>query len=365
MFASILVVEDEPSVREILCWRLNEERYSCETAASAVLALELFDAGKRFDLVVSDIRMPGLSGIDLLKRVREIDPDMAVIMVTAVSDMSIAIETLKMGAYDYITKPFNLDEVCIAVERALEKRSLILKNREYQMFLEDKVEEQTREIKNLYLDAVKSLVSALEAKDKYTEGHSRRVTQYAVEVAKRMQFPREKIHKIYLAGLLHDIGKIGIRESILNKPTTLDAEEYSHIYDHPAISAKILSPILRDKDILGYVKHHHEFWDGSGRPDGLKGESIPDGARVLAVADMFDAITSDRPYRTARTVSYAVAEARRCAGTQFDPKVVEAFLVFVQESFEGVEYLRPVVDRIFPELQIHSPDLDSMMERKI
>lgn len=364
MLANILIVEDEPSVREILSWRLTEEGHHCDALPSATSALEALKAGRKYDLLVSDIRMPGLSGIELLKHVREIEPDMAVIMVTAVSDMTIAIETLKMGAYDYITKPFNLDEVCIAVERAMEKRNLILKNREYQLFLEEKVEEQTREIKNLYLDAIKSLVSALEAKDKYTEGHSRRVTCYAVEIAKRSGLPTTQINKIYLAGLLHDIGKIGIKESILNKPTTLNAEEISHIYHHPDISAKILFPILRDKDILGYVKHHHEFWDGSGRPDGLKGTIIPIGARIMSVADSFDAITSDRPYRSARTVSYAVMEIQRCSGTQFDPDVVGFFLSFVKDYFRGIEFLRPVVEKIFPELQGSTPELGVILDRQ-
>lgn len=362
MSETILIVEDEPSVREILCWRLSEEKYNCETANNAHAALKLFEQGKRYDLVVSDIRMPGMSGIDLLKRILEIDSDSAVIMVTAVSDMNIAIEILKLGAFDYITKPFNLDEVCIAVERALEKRTLILKNREYQLYLEDKVEEQTREIKNLYLDAIKSLVSALEAKDKYTEGHSRRVTLYAIEIAKKLRVSSNLIHKIYLAGLLHDIGKIGVKESVLNKPSTLNADEFSHIYFHSTVSEKILNPILKDVDILGFVKHHHEFWDGSGRPDGLKGLDIPYGARILTVADAFDAITSDRPYRSARTVSYAVEEIKRCSGTQFDPEVVDAFLLFVTDFFPDVQYLRPIVERLFPDLKSNTPDLQSIME---
>lgn len=365
MFASVMIVEDEPSVREILCWRLTEEGYQCEAVPNAVEALTKIRNGQACDLVVSDIRMPGLSGIELLKELRQSFPDIAVIMVTAVSDMSTAIETLKMGAYDFITKPFNLDEVLIAVDRALEKRDLILKNREYQMYLEDRVEEQTRQIKNLYLDAIKSLVSALEAKDKYTEGHSRRVTCYAVEISRRLNLAAEQIHKIYLAGLLHDIGKIGVKESILNKPTALDAEEVSQIYHHPDISAKILYPILRDRDVLGYVKHHHEYWDGTGRPDGLKHTSIPIGARIMAVADSFDAITSDRPYRSARPISFAVNEIQRCSGSQFDPDVVTAFLRFVHECFPGIEYLRPVVDSLFPDLQNSSTNLRDLFEQHL
>lgn len=365
MLATILIVEDEPSVREILTWRLKEDGYECDSAPNASLALKLLNGGKRYELMMSDIRMPGISGVELLKHVRDLDPDMAVIMVTAVNDVNIAIETLKLGAFDYITKPFNLDEVCISVERALEKRTLVQKNREYQMYLEEKVEEQTREIRVLYLDAIKSLVSALEAKDKYTEGHSRRVTLFAVEIARRMALPRDNIRKIYLAGLLHDIGKIGVRESVLNKPTQLDSEEFSHIHRHPSLSARILFPILRDSEVLGYIRHHHEHWDGSGRPDGLEKTEIPLGARILAVADAFDAITSDRPYRTARTVSFAVEEIVSHSGTQFDPEIISAFQRFVSESLEGIDYLRPVVDRIFPDLRSSTPSMDNIIERGV
>ncbi|MBP7868227.1 MAG: response regulator [Acidobacteria bacterium] len=357
----VLIVEDEPSVREILSWRLTEEGYNCVTVSNGVVALESIQSGACYDLMITDIRMPGMSGLELLKEVRRSQPDMAVIMITAVNDINIAVETLKLGASDYITKPFNLDEVCISCERALEKRNLVLKNREYRQSLEEKLKARAREIENLYIDAIKSLVSALEAKDKYTEGHSRRVTRYALEIAKRMDMPSDKIQKIYLAGLLHDIGKIGVKESILTKPDMLTSDEYSHIYLHSTLSAKILYPIFRDSEIVGYVKHHHERWDGTGRPDGLRGEQIPIGARVLAVADSFDAMTSDRPYRTARPVSVAVNEIRRCAGTQFDNEVVSAFLVFVHESFNGIEYLRPVLGKIFPDLQLGAEPLEGLI----
>ena len=351
MANSILIVEDEPSVREILSWRLTEEGYQCTTVPNGVAALEFMQSGSSFDLMITDIRMPGMSGLELLKEVRRTQPDMAVIMITAVNDINIAVETLKLGASDYITKPFNLDEVCIAAERALEKRTLVLKNREYRQSLEEQLKARAREIENLYIDAIKSLVSALEAKDKYTEGHSRRVTCYAVEIAKKMDLPVEITHKIHLAGLLHDIGKIGVRESVLGKTDALTDEEYVHIIDHTTLSAKILYPIFRDSEIVDYVKYHHERWDGKGRPDGLKGNEIPIGARVLAVADSFDAMTSDRPYRAARPVSMAVNEIHRCSGSQFDGAVVSAFLLFARECFSGIEQLRPVIGRIFPDLE--------------
>ncbi len=346
----ILVTEDEESVREIISWCLKENGYSVVTAENGKVALEKFKKDT-FHLILSDIKMPQMTGIELLKEIKRIDSDMPVIMVTAVSDVNIALDALKNGAYDYVTKPFNLEELIIAVKRALEKRELILKNKEYQQFLEQKVEEQTREIKTLYLNAIKSLVFALEAKDKYTEGHSKRVTFYACEIAKRMGLSNLMIHKIHLAGLLHDIGKIGVKESILNKPGKLTNDEYKHIYDHPVTGAKILTPVLKDKDILSFIRHHHERYDGTGRPDGLKGEEIPLGARILAVADTFDAITSDRPYRKALTVDFALKEIKRCSGSQFDPIVVIHFMDFAEEKLKNVIYIKPVINDIFPEIE--------------
>ena len=346
----ILVTEDEESVREIIKWALEENGFEVITAVNGKDALDKFKKHE-FHLVLSDIKMPVMTGMELLKNIKNLDPDMPVIMVTAVSDVNIALDALKNGAYDYVTKPFNIEELLVAVKRALEKRELILKNLEYQEYLEKKVEEQTREIKNLYLNAIKSLVFALEAKDKYTEGHSKRVTFYACEIAKRMRLSALLIHKIHLAGLLHDIGKIGVRESILNKPGKLTPDEYRHIYDHPVVGAKILTPVLKDKDILNFIRHHHERYDGSGRPDKLLGEEIPLGARILAVADTFDAMTSDRPYRKALTVDFAIKEIKRCSGSQFDPVVVIHFLDFVEEKLEKIVYIKPVLSEIFPEIE--------------
>jgi len=344
MPASILVVEDEPSVREILTWRLMEEGYNCQPAPNALNALDCFQNGQKFDLMMSDIRMPGMSGIDLLKKVRALDPDLAVIMVTAVSDMSIAIETLKMGASDYITKPFNLDEVCIAVERALEKRSLILKNREYQLFLEDKVEEQTVQIKNLYLDAIKSLVSALEAKDKYTEGHSRRVTRYAVEIARIMGISREQIQKVYLAGLLHDIGKIGIPDGILHKPGPLTKDERRVMERHCEIGERILTG-ARSK-VLGLAcsvaASHHEKWNGSGYPRGIAGREIALEGRIVALVDVFDALVSERCYKPAFPYERAIDIITSESGRHFDPDVVDVFLSLGDTVRQIITHVPPI-----------------------
>jgi len=270
--------------------------------------------------------MPGKSGVELLPEIKTSYPDVAVIMATAISDANVAIRCMKQGAYDYITKPFNLDEVTLSVARALGKRRLELDNRDYQQHLEQKVEAQARRIRTSFISAVSALVYALEAKDRYTSGHSQRVADMSVATAKELGLPQDSIEKIRLAGLIHDIGKIGVRESILSKSSGLTEEEFQNVRYHPEIGEHILTPIVDDEEILMMVRHHHERYDGAGYPGGLKAESIPLGARILAVADTYDAMTSERPYREAMNVDTTCAEIEHSKGTQFDPEVADAFL---------------------------------------
>jgi putative two-component system response regulator len=233
---------------------------------------------------------------------------------------------MKEGAYDYITKPFNLEEVSLGVERALEKRRLELENRDYQQHLEEKVEAQSKKIRAAFFNAVTALAYALEAKDVYTSGHSQRVTEISVAIAEEMGLSKEDIRKIRLAGLVHDIGKIGVQETVLNKPGSLSEEELKHVRLHSETGERILVPIVDDEDILKAVRHHHERYDGWGYPDGLREEQIPLLARIIAVADSFDAMTSERSYRKAMTKEEACAEIEHCRGTQFDPEAADAFL---------------------------------------
>jgi putative two-component system response regulator len=276
--------------------------------------------------VILDIKMPGKSGVQLLPEIKAKYPDTAVIMATAVDDTNTAIDCMRKGAYDYITKPFNLEEVSFAVARALERRRLRLENRDYQQHLEQKVEEQAQKIRASFFNAITALAYALEAKDVYTSGHSQRVTEISVAIAKHLGLDKENIEKIRLAGLVHDIGKIGVREAVLNKPGSLSDEEFEHVRLHSVTGERILKPIVDDGEILKAVRHHHERYDGTGYPDGLKGEQIPQLARIIAVADTFDAMTSERPYRKALTKDVACAEVERCRGTQFDPEAADAFL---------------------------------------
>lgn len=321
----ILLVDDEEMIRRLLSQKLSAEGYRCEQAANAEQALEKLK-GDSIELVILDIKMPGKSGVEFLPEIKAKYPDTAVIMATAISDASTAINCMKAGAYDYVTKPFNLDEVSFSVRRALEKRRLELENRDYQQHLEQKVEEQSQKIRASFFNAVTALAYALEAKDVYTSGHSQRVTEISVAIAERLELPEESIEKIRLAGLVHDIGKIGVREVVLNKPGSLTDEEFEHVRLHSETGERILKPIVDDEEILKAVRHHHERYDGTGYPDGLKGEQVPRLARIIAVADTFDAMTSERPYRKALTKEVACAEVERCRGTQFDPQAADAFL---------------------------------------
>jgi putative two-component system response regulator len=321
----ILLVDDEEMIRRLLSQKLSPEGYRCEQAANAKQALEKLKEHP-IDLVILDIKMPGKSGVELLSEIKAKYPDTAVIMATAIDDAAVAIKCMKAGAYDYVTKPFNLDEVSFSVRRALEKRRLELENRDYQQHLEEKVAEQAQKIRASFFNAITALAYALEAKDVYTSGHSQRVTEISVAIAEHLGLPKESIEKIRLAGLVHDIGKIGVRESVLNKPGSLSDNEFKHVRLHSQAGERILKPIVDDEEILKAVRHHHERYDGTGYPDGLKGEQIPQLARIIAVADTFDAMTSERPYRKALTEEAACAEVERCRGTQFDPGAADAFL---------------------------------------
>lgn len=340
--ARVMVVDDEARVREIVSRRLAEAGYECTTASDGNSALKKLKS-EPIDLVLLDINMPGKSGVEVLKEIQAKHPDTAVIMVTAIAEVETAIKTMKIGAYDYIIKPVDHKILLISADRALEKRRLILENRAYQLHLEDKVKEQIDKIRQSFLNSVTSLAYALEAKDVYTKGHSERVTKIAVAVAEELCMPEGKIEKIRLAGLLHDVGKIGVRESVLNKPGKLTDEEFEHVKSHCEMGQRILSPIIEDKEILDIVVHHHERYDGNGYPHRLSAEQISPGAKIvavadaydamlsqsakiLAVADAYDAMTSDRPYRPAMSHETACAELEKGKGKQFDPVIVDTLL---------------------------------------
>lgn len=321
---TLLVVDDEPAIRRLLCQKLSREGYLCQEASDADQTSNML-AAHPIALVILDIKMPGRSGIEILSEIKSGYPDTVVIMATAIIDINVAIQCLKQGAEDYICKPFNLEELSLAVQRAIDRRHLQLELREYQQFLEEKVEEQTEELRRVFLGAIEALVSALEAKDKYTGGHSRRVTDLALALGNELGLSAKDMEELRWASLLHDIGKIAVDQSIQNKSGKLTPEEYDHIMKHTHAGALIVQPLVNGK-IAEMIDHHHDRYDGSGPHQIIAGSGIPLGARIIAIADAFDAMTSDRPYRSAMSVEEAIREIQRGSRTQFDPTIITAFV---------------------------------------
>ncbi len=322
---TILIVDDEKDVRKLLHQRLKSEGYHCKEAGNADEALTHLEHSST-DLVLLDIKMPDKSGMELLPEIKERYRDVVVIMATVISDMDTAIESMRQGAYDYITKPFNLDEVVHSVKKAMEKRRLELELRDYQQHLEQKIEEQAKEIRETFLGAMQSLSFALEAKDSYTAGHSRRVTDITLAIGKKLALSDDELEDLRWGSLLHDIGKIAVNQLIVNKPGKLTAKEYEHVMTHSIVGASIIGPVVRNKGIIEVIEHHHAHYNGRGLRQKLKGKGIPLLARIVAVADAYDAMTSTRSYRAALSREEASAEIRWGIGRQFDPTVANAFL---------------------------------------
>lgn len=332
-----VVADDEPSLRQVLVRLMTQEGFVCMQAGSGAEALEQLEKVNAH-LLLTDLRMPEMDGIELLQRARAKYPDLAVILITAVADVDVALDCLANGAMDYLTKPFHLEEVKARVSQALEKRRLIVENRAYQRDLEARVAEQAKRLEELFLGGVQSLVQALEVKDQYTRGHSIRVSRYSAALAREIGLPDESVRQIELGGHVHDIGKIGVREAVLNKDGPLTDEEYQHIMTHPMVGWHILSPLLGDTPMaLNIVRSHHERYDGHGIPDMLSGTAIPLEARIAAVADAFDAMVSGRAYRRGRfmTQADAIAELERHSGKQFDPDLARSFIRLLETGGLG------------------------------
>jgi response regulator RpfG family c-di-GMP phosphodiesterase len=328
----ILIVDDEEVMCSILARRLTREGYTCVTANDGREALQYFYKHP-FSLIISDIKMPGMDGLALLKRVKATNPKMMVIMVTAFPEIDLAVEAMHLGAYDFIIKPADLDLVILSVKKALEKKRLEEEIVAYRSHLERLVEERTtklqqayRILKKAHLDSVKVLVEAIDAKDPYTRGHSDRVTRMSLKIAFQFGFAEDRLESLEYGAFLHDIGKIGIKDEVLQKPGALNSEEYQYIQEHPLIGVKIIEGLDFFKDKIPMIRHHHEHYDGSGYPDGLLGAAIPLEARIIAVPDAFDAMTSARPHRGMMPLQDVLMELEKCKGTQFDPKILEIFL---------------------------------------
>jgi len=321
-----LVVDDDSQVRGSIARVARLLGLLPLEAGSGDEALEMLAAEGEVPVVISDVNMPGLHGIQFLEEVVRRFPETGVLMLSGVSDVKVAVQCLDKGALDYISKPAMVDEVRARLTKALEKRDLLLQKRFYQRNLELRVRVQANRIRELFLQGVQTLAQALEAKDAYTSGHSIRVSRYAVQTAIRLGFTGERLEEIRLGGELHDIGKIGTREAVLNKPGPLTEEEFAHITEHTVLGERILAPLAKENPtVLSIVRNHHERMDGRGFPDRLEGEAIPIEARIVCVVDAFDAMTTNRAYRSSRQPHDAVLELVRCAGSHFDADVVRAF----------------------------------------
>ena len=329
----ILITDDEKDIGELLRDFLENEGYECHLAANAFEALEKFKIDGNFDIVMSDIRMPGKSGLELLEEIKQINEDVMVIMISAVKDIESAITAMEKGAHDYVSKPFKLNEVSFAASKAMEKRRLVLENREYQKRLEKMVEERTSELKKALLEldetfnfTLRAMATVLDTRDTETQGHSLRVVSFTLKLAELMQISDKNTLKIYEYGaLLHDIGKIGIPDAILRKPGDLTDGEWQIMKKHPTIGYNMLRRIKFLETAAQIILHHHEAFDGSGYPDGLSGDNIPLGARIFKIADAIDAITSDRPYQKALPFKTVAAELKKHSGQQFDPQIIAIF----------------------------------------
>ena len=339
----ILVVDDEETIREIVSSMLGGAHFQTRQAASGIEALSILESGEEFDLVLSDLMMPDMDGIALLERVKERYPDMPVVMVTAVHDIQVALQALRNGAYDYLLKPFEREQLLAPVRRALENRRLKRENDAYRTNLEELVAARTQQWKTALSNLEKSyditlevLGDALDAKDAETQHHSRRVTAFTIAIARRMGLPKEEINVIARGAFLHDIGKMAIPDHILHKPGKLTDDEMDIMKEHCYRGYKIISRIPFLAEAAEIVYAHQERYDGLGYPRSLKAEEIPLGARIFAIADTLDAMRSDRDYRKAQSMAAVRDEIIRWSGRQFDPQIVKVFLDMPDNIWEDL-----------------------------
>ncbi|HXY74578.1 MAG TPA: response regulator [Dehalococcoidales bacterium] len=321
---TILIVDDEEPVRRPLKRLLVKNGYSCLEADSAASAMDHLREHE-INLAVLDIMMPHKSGLELLPEIKNQYPNIAVVMATAVIEPEIIISCMREGAQDYITKPFDLNKVLHNIEMVLNKKQLELTIKQFQASLQGKVESQALEIRRLFLGSIESLICALESKDRYTAGHSRRVSAFTMTISQNLEISDGELEDIRYGALLHDVGKIAINPQVQNKPGKLTQEEYKYIMTHAQIGPSIVKPIA-NKNIIDIIKYHHTRFDGQVSGQILAGAQIPVGVRMVTLADAFDAMTSERPYRQPLPIEKALSELKSCSGTQFDPKIVEAFL---------------------------------------
>ncbi len=335
----ILLVDDEETILEIMQETLEDNGYKVTAVSNPTKLKELVEK-LDIDTVVTDIQMPHMDGLTLLKLIKQYDKKLPVIMITGFADLNNLMKSFRLGAYDYLKKPFSMNELLITVDKAVEKRDLQLQIEQYYDILEERVIEKTKELvvanqkleENL-LGTILAMINALEASDEYTRGHSERVTAISMMIGQQMNLDSETLKVLRLGSVLHDIGKLGISHRILRAPRKLDPLEYEEMKEHPTIGVKIIRPIDLEEEVFNIVGQHHERIDGNGYPNRLAGDQISFLARIVAVADTYDAITSDRPYRKALSAETAISEIMKHADVQFDRKAAEA----LKKIYKGID----------------------------
>jgi response regulator RpfG family c-di-GMP phosphodiesterase len=338
----VLVVEDEPEVRALLDELFQSLGYVCHLAVNGQEGLDAFTR-ERPPLTVTDMRMPVMDGMELVTRIRAADADAGIMVLTAHGDVKMAVKCLKMGADDFLTKPFDLEEIAIAAERVLERRQMLLERRQSQALVEQRVAEAThdlslmlREVEEAHSGMLQVLGALFDARNAETPGHCTRLLEYSLAIARAHGVPDEERAAIEQGVLLHDIGKLAIPESVLLKPGPLTPEERDLINTHPDVGRQLLERIPALRQAVPIVYHHHERWDGSGYPLGLWGEAIPIAARIFAVAEAFEVMTVDRPYARAVATEAARQEIATRGGSAFDPAVVASFLAVPAETLDEI-----------------------------
>lgn len=320
---SVLVIDDEESVCKFIYIILNKEGYDVKTATIGDDALKIVKEAE-IDCILLDIIMPQMDGIDLLNEIKKINSGIPVIMMSAVGTHDRVIKAFEKGAVDFIAKPFNIPQIKEAIKDAIAKHSTPITPGKGVSTITEKV------LKQSYIDLLATMTKILEIKDRYTKGHSERVKEYSIEIGQKLGLKDDELEIIEYAAMLHDIGKIAVSDVILLKPGRLNDEEWAVVKKHPAVSSDILSSLKLLHAELPAVRHHHERFDGKGYPDGLKGEVIPLYARILALADAYDAMTSARPYREALSKEDAIREIEKGKGSQFDPRLADIFLELIR-----------------------------------
>lgn len=333
----IIVVDDEAGIRTALERFLRKRGFDVATAGSGQEALERLREGAGTALMLLDVRMPGMNGLDVVPEALEVDPDLAIVMLSGVTDATSAAISMQRGAFDYLTKPIELSDLAGAIERALKRRDTMMQSREISQWLKHEVAERTRELEQerlkllrLSIATLEALIAALEAKDPYLSGHSARVAALSATIATHLGLSDDEVDRIRTAARLHDLGKIGIRESVLNKQGPLTQDEYEHVKEHVVIGSQILRPLTHLGSIVDFVRGHHEHFDGSGYPDGLSGDKIPMGARIICAAEIYDALTTARPYQPTLSPDEAIERMRTLTGKIVDPTVMDALATAVK-----------------------------------